>query len=349
MTTKAQKDFKGLLAGTRIDSTAELSFRRSRDRYRVPHSIDIQQDADGASFLEWSYDPKTPVPVAKEEDCLIAFTHLHDADDEPERVARFARRYGLLGVCEHQEPRGPLIRRWRQFGLFVNCDECRAHLRTLPLPEEALRTAFVCLPRGLLLSRAFAEDLEVLWGGGGHHFAAVVDDFLQAIPPTREPIAVWTQAARELRAILNAMAAMSREYSPHSSDLTTIRDMLPPEDVSTRSSREAVEQAALDWMEIGLVQAGLVWQGKGRSFRAVSYGLGLVGTLGSQLASALCSRLGFYTCDFCGTNFTPAQDERRPRSDKTKACLPTCRLALRAAEQRARRVARKQSRAIADG
>jgi hypothetical protein len=103
----------------RVSASAELTIRPTLPKYDIPRSLNAGKLADDRLCLVVSattttriqVDQKTTLaskqgstskgtqPIAAE--CLDAFIRLHDAADDPARIVHFAKRFGVLGVCEH--------------------------------------------------------------------------------------------------------------------------------------------------------------------------------------------------------------------------------------------------------
>src|SRR5262245_3839068 len=91
-------------------SNVERSIVRT-DSAHLPEAIEFDKATD---LLVYSYDTSSRRPRVTRE-ALIEFTRLYDSPAE--EIESFARRYGVLGLCEHGLPSTHEIRLMRAGGV----------------------------------------------------------------------------------------------------------------------------------------------------------------------------------------------------------------------------------------
>jgi len=255
-------------------------------RYQIPTEPHLVRAADGSDWLEWDkgfeWHALSPPPGG----CLSAFIRLDEASAE--RVQASATAWGPLYDTG-----------WTDLG---------------PGPERTSWQFSQRLPNGAL----------------------------------REPVAGWRSRARQLGALLRAAASLqngepiasgdradmfygahqdssgSRRLSAQVIDLEGRAHVLLPPQASLDEQGRALVSLAAEWIPPSDLVLQPEWDVVARTatmaIRFLAHRQPLVAVLGIELAAALTSPAGLWSCDCCAYPYTPT---RRPRHDRRRFC-PIC-------------------------
>lgn len=255
-------------------------------RYGVPAEPHLIRAADGLDWLEWDkgYEQHALSPALG--GCLSHFIRLDKAT--PERVLAFAVAWGPLYDTG-----------WTDLG---------------PGAERASWHFSEHLPSGAL----------------------------------REPVAGWRSRARQLGALLRAAASLQNGepidsadradmlYGGHQDSSATRRvgaqvidlegraHVLLPVGASLDEQGRALVSLAGEWIPPSDLVLRPEWDAGARTatmgIRFLAHRQPLIAVLGIELAAALTSPAGLWSCDGCAYPYTPT---RRPRHDRRRFC-PVC-------------------------
>jgi hypothetical protein len=215
---------------------------------------------------------------------LSDFIHL--ADGPPERILAYAKKWGVMGICEHGLP---------------------ASHNPLPLPVPSIFSPDSdnwCKPQGWTASWRPER-----WEAQGW-----------------EPLEVWWQFARRARAILGIAAQLYEEptygkeprfgehkdwetiYKDRPKNLgendELILDIMSKAISGRRQAWESLSSAVNEWLFIANVRPESSLTENGLTFNFGIYG-SLFGALASQLLLAVTRTRGIAFCSDCGKLYTP--------------------------------------------
>ena len=262
--------------------------------------------------------------VAIPPDLLARFVALADAPDA--HIERFARRYGVLMICEHGLP-------------------C-SHQRATPVRR--------------VVDRATVDQL--IEAGVMSIVAPLLEPVSDCYPlgwreaTTWEPIATWRRFSRHAGALLQLAAhvhqggpttrrAAEARRAAHAPLWKVVYDRDPARvdawkvDTSGECGRWSLMEVVQEWLVLGDVRPRPEW---GAADATISLsGTGLFGALAVQLAFAVCQADGFASCSACGTPFVP---QRRPAPGRRTYC-EDCRAEGKPVRDAARAYRARQQRA----
>jgi hypothetical protein len=260
---------------------------------------------ESGQFLCWTYGTRKfePAGAVMHPHVLGEFLKLETASDE--QILRFAQTHGVLGLCEH----GPHTHGvghtipWSRW--ILDCPVCSDGF------YEGLGGGWL---RTLSLRTAYCQLLE---------FGCVADDKMEAerlvgagiaaILP-REPLAAWRQIAGRLRRALRLASALRTGANPQLDDL---QFYFVGQITSTDIPESRLWDLLLTFAESfavgdGFVSLRVVFDDENRAGKLILDSVGLLGRIGAEFLSWICSPYGQYDCLGCGALFTPAK--RRPDS-----------------------------------
>jgi hypothetical protein len=164
----------------------------------------------------------------------------------------------------------------------------------------------------------------------------------------REPVSGWRSRARQLGALLRRAASLQKEdpimladrvdvlYGGHVDGGGTRRlgarrvdpngraQMLLPADATPGEQRQALARLAAEWFPSSDLVLRPWWEPGARAaamrVEFLAHRQPLVAVLGIELATALTSPSGLWSCHGCPYPYTPT---RRPRHDRRRFC-PAC-------------------------
>lgn len=240
---------------------------------------------------------------------LSEFIELGNA--APSQIARFARKWGLLGLCKAHELPADHVINWDRYGVLRI--GCRRHTR--------VREDTVVTIESLDAWRRFSSEAKALLDIGvalRHNDETTKADWEIALTSSER----W----KRLRPLLKSPAETEYEAS----DL-----------------RQILARHVEVWVRLGGVRPVLSWgeltirtppaKREPPPYPTILYNYsGLFGALAVRLMLAIAQGKGITICSICGEGFTPA---RRPRSDRRVVCsAAACKRVLgRDASQRYRR------------
>jgi hypothetical protein len=311
--------------------------------YSVPSNVHISANGE---VLEWS-GPMRRIDSRSAFQSLESFLALADARTPPDSIAEFAKRFGVLHVCEHQV-QGYEGYRWHSgLGRCEACDRTLEDYFRQRLSRAGLSNLDPSIwtesARGLLDLQVMVWPSLLLSREEGKDFDAA---YTSAVPQEwrmrREPIAAWRAYARELVALLRLAAHYRRHRSspyvpvPMLEDLAILDQLQGP--LATSGDRKpspmscaiAIDRLATEWLN-GLgeqpcdVSISMVWP----KFSDVSLMVkGLTGAIGLQLAAIASGgrELPFF-CSYreCQKAYFKRQNgQRSPSLTKPHYCCDEC-------------------------
>lgn len=251
---------------------------------RIPGRIELSDD----ERLLVDVGERDRPPKTRTKGVLLQFCGLEGT--RPPRILAFARRWGLLGLCEHELP-------WSHNPPPFPAPP-RTGLRAAAL--SAIKAGHPDAARGILENASDAALSSYCW------------------PMEAEPIEVWQKFAREARALLEIGGTLSdgaRGGKPADPELwATVyersRRMAP---WWKRESAPAGERAILarvidEWMRVGDVRPRPLWAGSRLDVRLE--GTGLFGAIARELALTLASIEALGVCEGCGAFYAPRRGQR---------------------------------------
>ena len=190
---------------------AELPLRFDYIQRPLPNVIWEETDPDGESFLAFQWDPERPIAwtqsqAVKTEEFLIAFANLSKPNAGPKQIVRFAKRHGLLCVCEHGANR-------------VRCSICAARVWTELQPQAGLKRTD--LSEDWTAEEMRRTQLDVSWMVEELRWRGQVGDlaFATSAPLSRrEPITAWKRYARRVRSALMVTGQVQARQNPRPAD-----------------------------------------------------------------------------------------------------------------------------------
>jgi hypothetical protein len=276
----------------------------------------VPEESEGG----WCAIGRTAIPGM-----LPAFVRL--ASQQPIDVLRFARRWGMLGLCKHMLPESHRSNR-------------------IELVREAHWEATPGSPRWCL-----GPDLRDYLGGelGNDLGQAAVEaavaewalkSFEQCKPTLAEPVAVWQQLAHEARALLSIAARVHRGEPAAPADWRTIYGYDPSWYPDVALDAFTLESVITMWLDVGDVIPRLKWETKvdwaaaarrpaevlwrQRGYvtiqgppEVVLRARGLFAIIARELAFTIARVSSMAICAGCGAAFTP---RRRPVHGRRSWC-----------------------------
>jgi hypothetical protein len=260
------------LAGL-IDSEGRLTRPLQTERWRVPAVVEL----DGTD-LRWDYrDGRHPghrigKMISPHPKLLEAFTALVGA--EPETIRDYARKWGVLLICDHGVPGGHSAPR-------------------LPLSDVMNGTTDVrgCRPRGWPDCR---EPLAA-W----HRLAREASSILNVVASLQEK-----RPARRG----DWQMVVARIYHGADGGDPWLDELNQPENAP--AAQEYIEESVNRWLAYGGVQPSLAWPSK-RPPTITFDSFGLFGALALQLLGVV-TGTGWDVCSNCGGSFDPGLRRRNP-------------------------------------
>ncbi len=268
-------------AGMTHDNGRLLADRLPAGTLVVPSWIELDE---GQERLLWSWHRTYPPYTQVRPDSRVLEGFVKLADAPAEKVLDYARRFGVLGICEHGVP--------------------ASHNRGPFPPQLGPQTA--CRPLGYFdfLDRDRSEGL--------------------AARACWEPVEVWWRFARQARAMLDIAAHLHQDQRPRAESWRTLwasslgwteGEPEPWKDWDSEDARRELADPLNMWLALGVAPPLLRWEGSGPP--AVLLGGGLFGTLAVQLMSAVTRTRGLSLCSECGDPYPP---ERQPRAGEKNYC-----------------------------
>jgi hypothetical protein len=323
-----------------IDVHAAPYARVSLPGVWVPHSVVPDVLDDGSPCIRWAWNPRGYQSKPDSRECLFAFMQLHDAEDDPTRVVAFARRWGVLELCEHRTgteqlpapPWGGSDGDW--------CEMCRplavtfrndAQLRVWHLEINFYRDAgdFAQAEERLIRIKsrltAFQSSPET-----ARRVSALQ---LSDVPLHRERVAAWVHCARTLRAIVAIVADLR---TPSKSgvllDEWTLLCMPNQAWESDEQKWMRLTDVLNYWVGTSIHAAGepFLWDVREDDLTVAVNGT-LRARLALQLVSVLRSKNGTWRCDQCGD---PHRRERAPKLTQDRVLCPNCQRGEKAEKAR---------------
>jgi hypothetical protein len=288
--------------------------------YRIPETMWLDEDSSGQIVIAWRWaDGKHSLRNQPQFGALSEFAKLHDAQNDPQRVLQFARRFGLLGFCQHfnggESGRGP-----------GRCSQCTAEVG---LPQD--------FPSVAATLQAASEMYRAGLVGGAENLLRILRkrqvwpavELAQLASP--EPVSAWVENALRVKSFLTFIASLRMGEAAEITDALGLFGVTPAEAESSTAVREVLgldfvaALAAAPDSESG--KSDLAWETVSRkagqwifetagvrsSFSRVPgsdflqlsiVGRGLLGALALELASLLTAPKGVYRCDHCGALYT---------------------------------------------
>jgi hypothetical protein len=242
------------------------------------------------------------------------------ADDKP-KTLRFARRWGLLGLCHHRLPATHRSsHRLSQIHLAVGevdapADAGVGRLGDRVLSEEA-RTWLDAVPDIPPCREAGSESLEDWWFWS-RHAAAVVTcaERLRRGEPC---------AAEQIGTVTDLLPAYWPEMVFPDPPAAGAADLAKAEVLQRQ--RDHVARVVQQWLEIAEVTIAIEWKPPQRPTDPTRpilgyHGAGLFAALAIEIALSVTTASGFYICDYCGRSYTRL---RAPQAGKHGYC-PDCK------------------------
>jgi len=264
----------------------------------IPGSIELDED-----ILVWTQNTKGYCKSVRQSPKLLeTFVGLVNA--EPEKVLEFARRWGVLAICEHGLPATHSYS--PSLGFYNPHPACAS-----PDFNHASIDRF-CNPLGYSV-----------YNDGG-----------------REPLSVWQRFSEQARSILNIAGRLNQDELGHESDWDVVhKHMIRRDRIGHSVKQQRLDVAAFvnEWLLLGSVRPALHWDWDVNNCTIrFEVGFGdfsgstLFGALASQLMLAVSNtRLAF--CKACQRYYAPPN--RRAKRGQNNYC-PDCgrKAALRDAQ-----------------
>jgi hypothetical protein len=263
---------------------------------------DVWLDGDR---LFWSVELGNPETVPKQKQgtgLLDGFVRLADAS--PEKILAYARKWGILEICEHGLPstHASMTHRsspMRGLGSFARAKSERQR-------EPVRQPGEICPPRAHYDSSTWVPGQLFVFS---------------------EPVSAWTEYARQARALLNLIAQHARGQ-PLSMDDLRVADPTIETSMQTwhrpgiSAAQFVIGSCVNDWLMISEPTIRMVyWEPTTPALRLMEGGL--FGAIAISLAMKAVRSDGLAICSGCGTGYTPS---RMPRRGTRTYCL-ACRAA----------------------
>lgn len=265
-----------------IELEGELDRRVTATRWRTSQRVEL---ADGK--LVWEKEGEDY--VSPKTGLLEEFIELADAPDK--QVIGFARRWGMLNLCEHDFP------------------QLHVQHPAWTYPNQSLDDdPWICWLRGKSpRAGPFWEPVSAwrCWARRARELLRVAADVLSRKLPDQ----------KDWRVAFDLDFIPTKDFR----DYKVLFDYSPPRTLP--DAAEKLGQRLNQWIGIGNVRP-IVEQRAGRP--SISFGGGgLFGALAMQLMLASTGEKGWVCCSNCRKLYTP---DRRPRADQQNYCLE-CRKA----------------------
>lgn len=343
-------------AGMHARDGREIERPISGARRELPAWVE-QQGKGAATRIRWGgLDPQGATPEG-DDDVVQDFVRIAegDAEDAPDRVERFVRHHGPLGLCRHGRLPGaclgeatPAVVRTRLADLV---EHSVASARKLSDAEREKAVATVWLELGSARQAGDAEavaTLERLLVSLGAWSEISLDRRLEAAelelepparvcPPAREEaVGDWRRHARRFLVTLLLAAALHREEPGEPEGWSHLTGFPADAAATWRDQTAAAERRAVvaeevrRWLRAGDVGLSFTWSDGPPAVQVA--GRLATGALARQLAFA-CARVdGFAVCAYCGVAYVPS---RAPRGGQRSCCgREACRRARSAYHSR---------------
>lgn len=282
------------LAGL-TDSNGELGRPLDLAHTRIPARIELDVAREG---LCWKLRDGEQLPQDQSPSGMLLNTFVKLVDATPDQILEFARRHGVLNICEHDLPSS-------------HNPSSRVFYDSNPVDP--------CYARRLTQSPYLHLE--------------PVDRQEEADEWHWEPFERWRYFAGKARAMLNiaarlhmGMVGRREDWDRYHSDISA-RERQSIVELRQGLGRQAIglERASLadhvtEWLEWGGVKPELVWDWEAATPKVELYPYDLFGTLAMQLTLAISRSDGLAICSACGQAYIP---KRRPRAGQRHYC-PEC-------------------------
>ena len=287
--------------------TANGELERPLDgRLAIPGKVEL----DGER-LWWAASPESHV---RRPGPRVLLDFLALADGSGEHVRAYARKWGVLGICN--EHGLPFSHRWQQPKDVMTATAEAAGIALWSFGEDP-NSPGPSAPRCRLL------------GSHGHESMPNADAW--------EPLAAWRHFAGEARALLEVTDRLKDGKRSDLSVWQQIAELRYTQKVPRATdARICISRAVNRWLAWGDVRPSLTWPVGHKAVTVTLVGSALFSVLAMQLAYAIIGRGGFAFCSGCGM---PYETPRRPRISQRRYC-PLCRergVPVRDAKRDARR------------
>jgi len=269
--------------------------------YGVPHvELLPGPPAHPGLLLSWSsVDPYESGRGKASPDCLDAFIRLALVPDAlfPDKVLRFAQKWGPLNICQHGMPCWHSPARCTSRGSVPGAERLGGpdDVGWLWEPLEPWRR----YSRHLLALERLAVDLQDGYLGAPSDWA----DFEAGNGPSL--------SARQLHELYGS--EWQYEHAITRPDFYT-----PDPDSSVDGRKWTLEKAIEVWFRYGGIKPRAIWWPDEPGIRIHIGGVGLVGALAMQIAANLSDRV--YICAGCTHPFRVTEGTRRRATNKQKWC-----------------------------
>ena len=250
----------------------------------APNSVELDKKKKG---LYWGAIPREGKKWMEfrtpKEGMLEEFVQL--ANSSPEKILRYAKRWGVLMRCPHGLPFALDTQ-----GIEVSelCQRCWAKFSKWLVVDPEERVSFEPIP-------------------------------------VREPIDLWRRYAREAQSILGLATDLHRDRLGSTEDwgvllkqydsdhhLAKRRKALPTSLIAQRADLAKIIQR---WPNQGKVRILFKWNADQEP--EITYGGGFLGALAIQIMLAVSRAHSFVICSACGTPFAP---KRKPNPNRRRYC-----------------------------
>lgn len=236
---------------------------------------------------------------------LEDFIALCDAEDYPAAVLAYARKWGVLGICEHGMPCSHNQPRLPTGWPGVVQPACLPMLVT-PLPPEERNK------EGMPIRIDAPESKIRHW----------------------EPIDAWHPWSQKAKGLLGIAGHLSEGKIPRfdaspwdwvrsaPESLGTLEQQRQNKNIALSAAREQLAEELDDWISIGQVRPRISWNKTSKSWRldldAVSTGPNLFGLLGLYIANEVAgTEKGYAICSSCARFY---RTERHPNPKNRNYC-----------------------------
>ena len=247
----------------------------------------------------------------QEQEWIFEFSDLGSAT--PERIERFAARYGPLRLCHHGLP----------------ASHIRAHELSLVGPEEAEQHYWAHFGDRLGHREAISD-----W----QRFARQAQAMLQLADLVRSENEVLSEEAQQFAETAWDRLEQVVPDRPEVSLTGQMSNRATPQTVG--DWRRVLILAVQTWLDWGNVRVAFVWEDEEPNVEW--HADNLFGALAKQLALVIARSDRFAVCTACRVPFAT---NRKPQAGRDPYCSdPECKRACRARYQRRRRAAEKAAR-----
>jgi hypothetical protein len=308
-----------LLAQFTHADTGRLERRVSAPRWPVPKQIGLDGDR-----LRYTWTPETDGPgltidglIGPAPGLLEDFLRLRDASAS--QVLRYARHWGVLGLCEHDFPAQHPPQYWPSRAVEVHA---RPYAWGDPYgfgPPRPWRR-----PRRPLRRSKRASEIWIN-PRADFHICEVRGMFEagEYVGKPWEPVNAWRTWARRAHGLLAVAAALRQNDRGAESDWRIATDTTMETPRTRTEGWRVLAYFADYWLKAADVRPWLQFQDE-----VVRLTLGsdwghspLFGAIAVQLVLAIGGAQGFVVCDACGNVYAP---QRTPRAGERHYCQ-TCR------------------------